>query len=498
MSGEPENHEFRVVLIEPRSPGIHVFARYKMPRLGLPILGALVKRELGIEPKIYIEEIGGIDWEEVLGADLVGISAITPNAPGAYGIIKRIKDEDAGITVVMGGPHATFMPDEALENGADFVVRGEGEWTFLELAGQLSRGELEPASIKSLSFMKNGAPVHNEKGASVQELSMLPWPDISLIQNFGKARVVPIMTSRGCPYDCKFCSVTSMFGRRYRFRDTEDVIEELRGLYEKYPKCVFFFYDDNFTANPARTRELVSRMKEEGITPRWTAQARVDVVNDAELVKLMSETGCEFLYLGMESINPETLREYRKSQTIEDIEKSVGIIHKCGIKVHGMFVLGSDEDDMETIKETVRFSKKTGIDTVQYCILTPYPGTEVYEEMSEQGRIFVEDWSKYSGHHVVYYPKNMPAFQLQKAATFRAMRKFYSYWQCWKLGILFRWDEIALRVYAKHTISKWKSANKNFVSELKKRYKREKAAQKKAAKKTGSRNLQPPAGAMNE
>jgi len=214
----------------------------------------------------------------------------------------------------------------------------------------------------------------------------------------------------------------------------------------------------------------------------------VDVVKDGELMRLMRETGCLFLYLGLESINPATLEAYRKSQTVEDIVRAVKVIHEHKIKVHGMFVLGSDEDDRATIRETVRFAKKTGIDTVQFLVLTPLPGTEFYREMCNQNRIFVTDWSKFSGHHVVFYPKKMSAFQLQKEASLRAMRKFYSLWQCWKLGMLFRWKEVAIRVYAHHVVGKWKSMNRDFLAELKRRYKAEKADNKDVSDKavTGS------------
>lgn len=273
-----------------------------------------------------------------------------------------------------------------------------------------------------------------------------------------------------------------MFGRRYRFRSTDDVLAELEVLYAKKPKGIFFFYDDNFTASPQRTKDLLRRMKEGGITPRWTAQARVDVARDPEMMELMRETNCAFLYLGLESINPKTLDSYRKHQTVEEIISAVQTIHQNGIRVHGMFVLDSDEDDIETVRETVRFAKSTKIDTVQFLILTPIPGSEVYERMRKEKRIFVDDWSKFSGHHVVFYPKNMPPFKLQKEAAIKAMRRFYSLWQCWKLGILFRWKEVAVRVYAHRAIRRWKRFNRYFLSELRHKYKAERAHRKQIEK----------------
>lgn len=457
----------KVTLIEPKSPGLHIYSKFKLPRLGLPLIGAMLEKELGIRPKIFFQELGGIDWDAVMESDLVGISTITTTAPEAYAICKKIK-QNSDIPVVIGGPHVTFLPDEALANGADFVVRGEGEYTTLELVRTLAAGGDDYSSIKGLSFREGTEFRHNPPREPVEHLDDLPWPDLTMIEGHEKMRILPLMTSRGCPYNCKFCSVTKMFGRRYRFRESSHVLDELEKLHATNPRATVFFYDDNFTANTRRTKELLQGMIERGIRTKWTAQARVDVINDTELLELMKETGCIFLYLGLESINPKTLESYRKKQTVEDITEAVKVLHRYKIKVHGMFVLGSDEDDVATIRETVRFARRMGIDTVQFLVLTPLPGTETFDELWRQGRILVDDWSKYSGHHVVFSPRNMTPYQLQKEGSVKSMRRFYSLWQCWKLGLLFRWKDLALYAYAHHTVSQWVSRNKDFLKSLKK------------------------------
>lgn len=459
-------YRLKVTLIEPKAPGVHVYAKFKLPRLGLPLLGAMLERELGIRPTIYFEELGNIDMNDVANSDLVGISTITPTAPEAFAILEQIKQR-SNIPVVMGGPHVTFLPEEALEKGADFVVRGEGEYALLGLVRQLMAEEDDFQSIPGLSYRTGDGFKHNPEVPRVKHLEELPWPDLTLIKGHEKIRIVPVMTSRGCPYNCKFCSVTKMFGRRYRFRDTPDVLNELEMLYSRNPRASFFFYDDNFTAQPKRTKELLRGMIDRGIKVKWTAQARVDVVKDVELLELMRESGCMFLYLGLESINPRTLEIYRKEQTVQDIAEAVKVLHTYAIKVHGMFVLGSDEDDVKTIRDTVRFARGLKIDTVQFLILTPLPGTETYDELCEQERILVDDWSKYSGHHVVFDPQKMTAYQLQKEGSIRSMRRFYSLWQCWKLGIRFRWWDFAIYAYAHHTINRWISRNKGFIKGLK-------------------------------
>jgi radical SAM superfamily enzyme YgiQ (UPF0313 family) len=181
----------------------------------------------------------------------------------------------------------------------------------------------------------------------------------------------------------------------------------------------------------------------------------------------MKKSGCSFLYLGLESINPRTLESYRKQQTVQDIADAVKMIHQCGIRVHGMFVLGSDEDDVETIRETVKFARGLKIDTVQFLVLTPFPGTETYDELVQQGRILVEDWSKYSGHHVVFSPLKMTPYQLQKEGSIRSMRRYYSIWQCWKMGFRFKWWDMVIYVYAHHSITRFRSVNRGFLKDLK-------------------------------
>lgn len=465
----------RIVLIEPRAPGLHVFSHWKLPRLGLPLLGAVLRDELGIIPTIYFQQISRLDWGEIGSSDLVGISSITSTAPEAYRILRKVK-ECGDIPVVFGGAHPTFLPDEALEAGADFVVRGEGEQTFPELIRYLNGDRtLALEEIQGLSFATGGEIHHNAERPRPLHLSELPWPDLSLIKDFGRCKIIPVVTSRGCPHACNFCSVTEMFGRRYRFRETEDIIAELKALFEANPKATVFFYDDNFTANRARTVELLERMLEEGLTRRWSAQARVDIARDPELLDLMKRSGCNMLYLGLESINPETLEQYHKAQTVEDVALAVKELHRRKIFVHGMFVIGSDADTPATVSETVRFAKKSRVDSVQFMILTPMPGTELHRELTEQERIFDHNWERYAGFHPVFYPRNMSPARLQFETMLRAYRKFYSVWQCWKMGLRFQWKDMAIRIIGHRMLVKWRQYNRDAVKRLKEIYRQEKS-----------------------
>ncbi|MCX7643061.1 MAG: B12-binding domain-containing radical SAM protein, partial [Armatimonadetes bacterium] len=407
----------RVVMVEPRSSRFHVFNFVKLPRLGLPILGAVLKRH-GYDVTIFCEDLAPIDWDEAAKADIAFISTITCTAPRAYEIAHFFKERN--IPVVMGGPHPTFLPQDSLKH-SDFVVRGEGEETAVELLEALNNGS-KPHNVKGVSFWDEGEIAHNPPRPLIRDLDSLPFPDLSLIRGKEKISVTPILTSRGCPYDCTFCSVTQMFGHKFRQRSVENVMEELRFL---KPKSVFF-YDDIFNADSERMASLLEMMLREGITPDWSAQCHTHLIlKQRDLIPLMKRSGCFALYLGFESINPKTLKEYRKRQTVEEIREAIRLLHQHGILVHGMFVFGADTDDLATFKETVKFALRNRIDTAQFLVLTPVPGTQLFKRLESEGRILTRDWRHYDGHHVVFKPAKMSPVTLQLAAI-KAMKVFYS------------------------------------------------------------------------
>ena len=210
--------------------------------------------------------------------------------------------------VIMGGAHPTFMPDESLEY-ADFVIRGEGEHSLVELLEHLENGTPALTGIKGLSYRdRDGRNVHNPSREFIEDLDSLPEPDFSLVHNWNPSNTYPVSTSRGCPYDCKFCSVIQMFGRSYRFKSVEATLKELKYV-ASVSKATKFIVDDNFAANKRRTKEILRGMIAEGIKTRWSAQVRTDVARDPELLRLMADSGCHTLYIGFESINPATLED---------------------------------------------------------------------------------------------------------------------------------------------------------------------------------------------
>jgi radical SAM superfamily enzyme YgiQ (UPF0313 family) len=410
----------KLVFVEPKSTHLHVYSRVCIPRLGSVLLGT-VMRNLGYDVRVYIEDIHAVDMNEVLSADLVGISALTSTAPQSYRLADKVRE--AGGIAVLGGTHTSFLPEEGLEH-ADFVVRGEGEFAFQELVDAIQRGD-GFEKIQNLSYLHGGQPVHNPERPKIPNLDVNPIPDYSLITGWKPGGVISIATSRGCPFSCTFCSVPGMYGHAFRTHSVGRVLEELElhkgNLYT-------FFADDIFTANKKRVKELLRGMIDRGLTPEWGAQVRTETVDDPELLELMRDSNCFNVYVGFESINPRTLKLFQKKQDLAKIERAIERFHAHKIRIHGMFVVGSDEDDVDTIDATADFALKHDIDSIQFMILTPIPGSPDWDSLYARGEKYVisKNWSFYDGHHAVHQPRRMSPYELQMAAI-NSMAKFYSW-----------------------------------------------------------------------
>ncbi len=410
----------KLVFVEPKSTHLHVYSRVAIPRLGSVLLGTIM-RARGYDVRVYIEDIHPIDMAEVMSADLVAISAITSTAPQSYRLADKVRE--AGIIAVMGGTHVTFLADEALQH-ADYVVKGEGEFAFQELVDAIQGGE-GFEKIQNLSFLKDGKAIHNPERTKIPNLDVNPIPDYGLITGWKPGGVVSIATSRGCPFSCTFCSVPGMYGHAFRTHSLDRVLEELRIHRDN---MYTFFADDIFTANKKRVKELLGRMIQAGLTPLWGAQVRTETVDDPELLQLMRDSNCFNVYVGFESINPRTLKLFQKKQDLAKIERSIERFHSHNIKIHGMFVVGSDEDDLETLDATAVFARKHDIDSIQFMILTPIPGSPDWDTIYDKGAKYVihNNWSLYDGHHVVHQPRRISPYELQMGAI-KAMQKFYSW-----------------------------------------------------------------------
>ncbi len=398
----------KVLFVEPKGAFSNVFDKFMtIPLLG-PVYLATIAEKAGFEVTIINENIvnRSVSSKELESADILCISSMTATITRGKEIAreyKRIRTK-AGKKArsIVGGIHASMIPEDVV-NDFDQVFVGEAENHIVDLLS----GKLKNKVVY---------------GSRMENLDDLPIPNYQLIMNWERMKVIPIMTSRGCPFNCNFCSVTEMFGRGYRVRSIDKVLEELELCKDKK----IFFVDDHFVVNKKRTNEMLDRIMNSNFRGRWSAQLRTEVSRDLPLVQKMKNSGCSTVYIGFESINPDSLKEMRKAQDVEDIRRSIDVFKKNGIFVHGMFMFGSDSDKKDIFKATSDFCIRSGITSVQYLIITPLPGTEFYRKIESEDRLLHKDWEYYDAMHVVFQPKNLSPGELQQGMI-DSFSDFYSY-----------------------------------------------------------------------
>ncbi|MEE9473713.1 MAG: radical SAM protein [Acidimicrobiia bacterium] len=401
----------RIELIVPATQ--HSLAKRKKavaPPLGLATVAALTPPDVDVS--LTDENIGTVDFQ--IEADLVGITSLTTTALRAY----RIADEfrSRGVKVAMGGIHASVLPEEASEH-ADAVVVGEAEETWPALIEDLKNNRLRPVY----------------KSEKHPALTGLPIPRRELYADKAYYIKNTISASRGCPYACSFCSVSLLFGRPYRHRPVEEIIQEIRTLDRRSP---ILFVDDNIVGSPDFAKELFRALIPLKI--RWLAQSTVTMAKDEELLRLASASGCVGVFIGFESLSSDSLAALgKKVNAAEKFEDVIRKIHSHGIAIQGSFIVGLDEDDDGVFAETLRFAQETRLEVAGFSAPTPLPGTALHQTLDEAGRIVTKDWSRYESE-IVFEPKQMSRQALWEGAAW-ASREFFSLPSIWRrIGIRHR------------------------------------------------------------
>jgi radical SAM superfamily enzyme YgiQ (UPF0313 family) len=368
-----------------------------MPQLALYILKGLTPP--GHEVAITEEEVETVDLDQ--DCQLVGISCMTANSTRAYELCREFRNR--GKYVVLGGVHPTILPDEALEH-ADSVVIGEAEGTWTTLLDDLQNNNLQ-------------SRYHNP----VPDLEKYIPKDFSSIIKRRLFNLIPLMTTRGCPYNCDFCCVTNLFGKKIRHVPVDNIVRDIRESGAKN----FMFLDDNIIGHPKYAKALFTAIKPLKI--KWVGQASLSLlVNDKDLLQLAADSGCKALFLGIESVSEAQMHSMRKAiNEIENLEKAIRKVRKMGILVHASMVFGFDDDTEATFNQTVKFLKKNRVSTVSFNVLTPYPGTKVHEDLKNKNRLTTREWQYYDHNTVVFKPMNMTPYELQMGKI-RARKKFYS------------------------------------------------------------------------
>ena len=368
------------------------------PGLALPLLAALTPPDFDVELVDDCRE----DAVAERSCDLVGISAMTPQAPRAYQIADIYRAR--GKKVVIGGFHASLQPEEAAHH-ADAVVVGEGDEIWSDVIQDFREGRLKP-------FYKSD---------HLADLSKLPTPRYDLVREYKYSmKVWPVQTTRGCPMGCDFCSVTQFYGRSYRHRPVEHVVRDVKATGSRY----IFFIDDNLAATRRYALELFRALKP--LKLMWGCQANISVARDTELLRQAYEAGCFTMFIGVESINPESLESVNKvCNHVEEYHELLTNMLKAGITPMVSMIMGLDGDGPDVFRETYQFLMDLHIPLAYFFILTPAPGTVLFERLVAAGRLFHRDWSRYNGDEVIIQPTKMTPRQLEEGFWW-LYRRFYS------------------------------------------------------------------------
>lgn len=375
------------------------------------ILGGILHKA-GHEVRAYEEYNGRVDFKYIYSCDAVCIYTMTSTAPRAYELCDLIH-HNSRARVILGGMHASAMPEEAAMH-ADQVVVGEGEKVILDII----EGRRTEKIVKC-------DPICN--------LDEVPFPDYSILKTECKA--ANVMTTRGCPYRCTFCTTSRMFAP-YRQRSIDNVMAELR-MYKKMGFKYMNFEDDNFTADKERAKEICRRMIKENLVFKETFFfGRTDLARDEELLELLRKAHLTRVLIGIESLNQDALNAIDKHQNIDDIRKAAKACADHGIRLIASIVLGIDEDGPEDIRRSVQFAKDINAYQLQPAVLTPFPGTPVYDQMVKENRMISDNWSRHDMMTVTFLPKKMTAWQLQEE-FYHASRYFYDFKSPKTIGRLF-------------------------------------------------------------
>jgi len=389
-----------LLLITASSPDILKVRRYRVlnfQQITMPYLAAFVPSQWTV--KHVDEVVESIDFAAIV--DLVAITFHTPSAPHVYAMAERFRQR--GIPVVLGGPHVTLVPDEAQAH-ADVIFVGEAELTWPEFLRDFEHGR------------------HQQRYCSPVPPSLddVPMARKDLFHRRDYTAGV-LFATRGCAYRCDFCTLAVMYKSQVRRRLIEDVAKEYGSFHGK----VIILWDDNIACDLEYAKKLFR-----ALAPHrkwWSSQASIQAAHDDEFLELAAKSGCKQLFLGLESISQSSLNEVQKRfNRASDYRRAIERIHSHGIAVQAGMVFGFDHDTPEIFRETVDFLESTGVQNATFNILTPFPGTRLYERMEAEGRILTRDWSKYNSRaDVVFQPIQMSPEELLAGYKY-ANRRFYS------------------------------------------------------------------------
>ncbi len=403
--------------------------------LGLAYLAATAEK-LGHKIKIIDAMIMEYSFEDIIkeitifDPDVIGATSWTQNINSTLGIIREAKTRNPNLISVIGGPHASLMAKDILKENkfVDIVVRGEGERTFSEVLEKIEKNQ-DYSSIKGISYRDNKIIIENDDREKIKDLDDLPLPayhllpmdkytvkyrlfDYERVGNLGD-KYCAISTCRGCPYNCVFCSSRALWGKKWRARSAENVIDEIKFLKEKYKIKVIDFMDDTVTINKKRILKICELIKKEKLDIFWTAGTRVDLF-DKEIARAFRKADCSLARLAPESGNQESLDYLQKNFTLDDVKGAIKIAKESKLDTSGNFIIGVPGENRKMINKTISFAKKLNLTHTTFSILDPLPGTKIYEIAKQNNLLLTDDWSKYTPMKSVLKLKNLKPKELER------------------------------------------------------------------------------------
>ena len=410
--------------------------------IGLSYIASYL-RDNGSEVKIFdsqVEEKSIYDAVREFNPEVIGITCVTALVYSTIEVANLLKKHFPQKIIIVGGIHPTIRPQDFLhEKSIDYIAQGEGEITMQEFVKAIESGE-DPVNISGITCLRNGVVLSGASRKMENNIDIFPIPALDLLP-MNKYKISPdnrtdevvgvMLTSRGCPFDCIFCSNRLLTKKTYRVHSIERIITEITNLIDNYGVKQVFIQDDNFAVDKKRAKNICREFINRGINKRvsWWAEARVDCV-DEELLGLMAEANCKIISYGLESGNQRLLDSIQKGITLEQIRSIVSLTKKMGIEIRASFILGLPTETREESLQTIRFARKLKIDQVRFALATPFPGTKLWEIAQAEGGLKFDNWKQfsmmagYSESLPVYAPKGRTPEELAKLQR-KANLSFY-------------------------------------------------------------------------
>lgn len=432
----------KVLLVSPALRNMDVYqvrARGCMPPLNLMYMAAVLERA-GHAVRILDLYAEGLSDAEFLararefGPELAGFATYTASFDMAAAGARLLKKEFPGLKTAAGGIHASYLPAQCLRGGDfDCAVVGEGETTMLELAGALAAGK-NIEGVAGLVLLKDGKPFATPQRALIEDLDSLPEPAYHLINlsNYylGITRAVStapaasVLTMRGCPYQCTFCSHHYGYGGRIRKRSPRLVVAEMKKLYDQYGAREFQFEDPSFTCDPGHVKEICRLILESGMKISWNCNVRANTASE-ELFAAMEAAGCRRALLGVESGSQEMLDRMKKGITLDAVRKTMALARRHRMRVNAAFILGTPGETEETARQTNAFARELDPDYVMFSVYIPSPGGELFDGLAAEGRLDLD--KVYGADYITVYSEREPMVEMSAVPAKKLLRLMEEY-----------------------------------------------------------------------